>query len=69
MKQYSSSFLITALAIVLGLALIVDQRAPVKPAAAALASQPAAAYVSSDPSVPPADSVKFSDPEPLPPTF
>jgi hypothetical protein len=63
MKQYSSSVLLTALAIVLGLALIVDQRAPVKPVAAAQASQPAP-YVSSDPSVPSASSVKLPDAEP-----
>jgi hypothetical protein len=49
----------------------------VRPPATAQASQPqtnvmgaaAAEYVSSDPSLPSAASVKFAEPEPLPPTF
>jgi hypothetical protein len=57
-----------ALGVVLGLA--VERAAPTDAIAEViLPTATTVPYVSSDPSVPPADSVKFSDPEPLPPTF
>jgi hypothetical protein len=54
----------------MGLGLALDRYGPGDAIAEEVA--PAATtvpYVSSDPSVPPADNVQFSDPEPLPPTF
>lgn len=56
-----------ALGLVLGL--VTDRYAPADAIAEEVPVATSVPYVSSDPSVPPADSVKFPEPEPLSPTF